>query len=123
MRMAAAVAVLDVAAVVLFVAIGRASHGHAGTVGGFVSTAWPFAAGLGLGWLACLRRPPASLRAGLVVCTSTVVVGMALRVLAGQGTAAAFVAVALGFLGAVMLGGRLLCGAGRRLWPFPARPG
>ena len=39
---------------------------------------------------------------------STVVVGMSLRVIAGQGTAVAFVGVALGFLGAIMLGWRLL---------------
>jgi hypothetical protein len=33
---------------------------------------------------------------------------MLLRVEFGQGTAVAFVAVALGFLGALMLGGRLI---------------
>lgn len=45
---------------------------------------------------------------GVLVCVSTVALGMALRVVSGQGTAVAFVLVALGFLGAVMLGWRLL---------------
>lgn len=37
----------------------------------------------------------------------TVAVGMVVRVLAGQGTALAFVVVALAFLGALMAGGRV----------------
>ena len=37
-------------------------------------------------------------------------------VIAGQGTAAAFIAVALGFLGALMLGARLLVRSLRRRW-------
>lgn len=101
-------AVVDVVAVVLFVAIGRASHHHAQTVGGFVSTAWPFAVGVGAGWIASLRSAPWRPRTGLVVCVTTVAVGMALRVLAGQGTAPAFILVALAFLGAVMVAGRAL---------------
>jgi hypothetical protein len=36
---------------------------------------------------------------------------MVLRVVAGQGTAVAFIIVALCFLGATMLGGRMLAGA------------
>ncbi len=44
---------------------------------------------------------------------ATVAVGMTLRVIAGQGTAVAFIAVALGFLGLFLLGWRLLVrGAG-----------
>jgi hypothetical protein len=39
---------------------------------------------------------------------------MALRVLAGQGTAAAFIGVAVGFLGALMLGGRAALAFGAR---------
>jgi hypothetical protein len=103
-----AAAAVDLVAVVLFVVIGRASHHHGETVGGFVSTAWPFAVGVAGGWLTVARRPPAAVLSGLVVCVVTVAVGMALRVVAGQGTAAAFIAVALCFLGAVMVGGRLL---------------
>ncbi|MST33908.1 DUF3054 family protein, partial [Acidimicrobiaceae bacterium USS-CC1] len=46
-----AAAVIDVVVVVAFVAIGRASHHHAESVGGFLGTFWPFAAGLVAGWL------------------------------------------------------------------------
>ncbi len=118
-----AAALVDVVAVVLFVVIGRASHDHAETAGGIATTAWPFAAGLGLGWglLALAGRlrgravTPSSLPAGAVVCATTVAVGMSLRIAAGQGSAPAFVGVATGFLGAVMLAGRLALGAaGRR---------
>jgi len=109
--------VLDVGMVLLFVAIGRASHHHAQTVGGFVSTAWPFSVGLAAGWLVAGRRSPASPRGGALVCVCTVAVGMVLRVIAGQGTAVAFIIVALVFLGATMVGGRVLLHAGGRLRP------
>jgi len=57
-----------------------------------------------------------SMGSGVTVCVSTVAVGMALRVVGGQGTAASFVAVAAAFLGACMLGWRAVAaGAGRRL--------
>jgi hypothetical protein len=73
------------------------------------STAWPFLAGLAAGWLAAaaLRLEPVSLGGGALACVLTVGVGMVLRVVAGQGTAAAFVVVALAFLGAAMVGWRL----------------
>lgn len=106
---------IDVLSLVLFVAIGRASHHDGETVAGFFSTVWPFAAGTAAGWLAIARRPAGSLLSGIVVCVATVAIGMALRVVAGQGTEAAFVAVALCFLGLFMVGGRAALVAGRRL--------
>jgi hypothetical protein len=101
-------AVIDLVIVVLFVGIGRSVHDHGVSVGGLTSTTWPFAAGLVIGWLVLFatRRTGATLRDGVAVCLATVSVGMVLRVLAGQGTAVAFVAVALAFLGAAMLGWR-----------------
>ena len=92
----------------LFVAIGRASHHHPETARGFFSTAWPFAVGVGVGWVVSSRWSLWLLRAGVIVCLATVAVGMALRVVAGQGTAWAFVLVALAFLGAVMGVGRVV---------------
>jgi hypothetical protein len=44
----------------------------------------------------------------MVAWLATVAVGMALRVAFGQGTAVAFIIVALGFLGLFLLGWRLL---------------
>lgn len=109
-KRAAAAAAVDVLAVVLFVVIGRASHDRGESPAGVLSTLWPFAVGLAAGWLLVrlARRPAGSLGSGAAVCVTTVAVGMVLRVVAGQGTAAAFVGVATGFLGAVMVGGRLV---------------
>jgi hypothetical protein len=103
---------IDIAAVLLFVGIGRAVHADAASLPGFASTAWPFASGLALGWLAllALKLPVEALVSGLVVALSTVVFGMTLRVVSGQGTALAFILVAVAFLGAEMLGWRLFAG-------------
>jgi hypothetical protein len=101
-------ALFDVCSVLVFVAIGRAAHHHGETAGGLASTAWPFLAGLALGWLVtrAWRRPAAIVPAGLGAWLGTVAFGMLLRVVAGQGTAAAFIAVALAFLGLFLLGWR-----------------
>jgi len=109
MRSAAWAAVADVCCVLLFVVIGRASHSKGETVAGVASTAWPFLAGLAVGWLAACawRRPTSILPSGAGAWLGTVAVGMAARVLAGQGTAFAFILVALAFLGLFLLGWRL----------------
>jgi hypothetical protein len=101
---------LDFVAVLLFVGIGRVAHAHGLSVGGMASTAWPFLSGLAVGWLGLtlVHRAPEALGSGALACGATVAVGMALRVVAGQGTALAFVLVALCFLGASMCGWRLV---------------
>lgn len=116
-RLRRAVPVVDVAAVLSFVAIGRTVHTRGGGIIGLASTAWPFLVGLALGWLAVTagRRDGTALVDGAVVVLGTVAVGMVLRVVTGPGTAVAFIAVALAYLGAVMVGGRLaVAGLGRR---------
>jgi len=110
--------ITDAVMVLIFVVIGRANHhasgGLAGLHGlaGIASTAWPFLAGLAIGWLVtrAWRRPGALVPTGVDVWISTVALGMVLRVVSGQGTAAAFVAVALVFLGLFLLGWRLIAG-------------
>jgi FtsH-binding integral membrane protein len=101
---------VDTCLVLAFVLIGRASHHDGGGLAGLVSTAWPFLTGLAAGEIVTRgwRRPAALLPTGVVVWLSTVAVGMILRVVAGQGTAAAFIAVALAFLGVGLLGWRLI---------------
>jgi hypothetical protein len=100
---------LDVVAVLLFVAIGRSSHHDGLSLAGMASTSWPFLAALVIGWSAGRAwRRPAGLAAGVAAWIGCVACGMALRVVAGQGTALAFIAVALGFLGLELLGWRLL---------------
>jgi FtsH-binding integral membrane protein len=103
-------AVLDAAVVLLFVAIGRSAHHHGLTIAGMARTSWPFLASAAAGWLLARgwRRPDARLGVGVVVWLSCVALGMVLRVVAGQGTAAAFIGVALVFLGIGLLGWRAL---------------
>jgi hypothetical protein len=100
---------LDCLCVLVFVIIGRASHTKGESLAGIASTAWPFLAGLGVGWVTVRgwREPFGLVTAGVGAWLGTVVVGMVLRVVAGQGTAVAFIGVALAFLGLFMLGWRL----------------
>jgi hypothetical protein len=116
MRPAAALA-LDAGSVLVFVAIGRAAHHHGDSLAGLASTSWPFLAGLAAGWLAgrAWRHPESIIPAGVSAWLGTVAVGMALRVVAGQGTALAFIGVALAFLGLFLLGWRLAARALPRL--------
>jgi FtsH-binding integral membrane protein len=103
-------ALLDVCCVLVFVIIGRASHHDGESIGGIASTSWPFLAGLAAGWLVARawRRPAALRPAGVAAWLGTVALGMVLRVVSGQGTAVAFIIVALAFLGLFLLGWRLL---------------
>lgn len=129
---------LDVVAVLLFVVIGRASHRHHEDLEGVASTAWPFLAGLGVSWALLAagraarrrqarapggRRSPLSAANGAALCASTVAVGMVLRVIAGQGTAPSFIAVAIAFLGACMVGGRAAANVLSRRLARPAGRG
>ena len=113
-RVPPAVAVgLDLCCVLAFVAIGRASHHDGESAAGLAAVAWPFLAGLAVGLLAtrAWRRPAAIVPAGLGAWLGTVVIGMLLRVVAGQGTALAFIGVALAFLGLFLLGWRAVAAA------------
>jgi Protein of unknown function (DUF3054) len=115
----AAVVGADFCCVLLFVVIGRASHHDGSSLPGLWDTFWPFATGTAIGLLVTRfwRRPGALLPTGVGVWLGTVVIGMILRVLAGQGTAFAFILVALAFVGLFQLGWRVVW---RRL--TPARP-
>jgi peptidoglycan/LPS O-acetylase OafA/YrhL len=121
MRSRVSAALLDACFVLAFVIIGRASHAKGETLAGITSTAWPFLAGLLSGWVVtrAWRRPLAVTPAGVGAWLGTVAIGMTLRVLAGQGTAFAFICVALAFLGLFLLGWRLTARALPRL---PSRP-
>ena len=101
---------IDVCCVLVFVVIGRASHTKGEALGGIASTAWPFLCGLAAGWAASRAwgRPLTIRPAGIAIWLCTVALGMILRVVSGQGTAVAFIVVALAFLGLFLLGWRLL---------------
>lgn len=104
---------VDVLLVLLFAGLGRRTH--ALDAAGLLSTAWPFLAGLLLGWLVWrVRRAPFAVRpTGLALWATTVAVGMGLRLLVGEGTAPSFVLVTLAVLGIFLLGPRVLLSAVR----------
>lgn len=110
-------AVADVVCVLVFVVIGRASHQEGDALLGIASTAWPFLGGLVVGWgvARAWRAPYAPAPAGVIVWLATLVGGMLLRVVSGQGTALAFIVVAVVFLGVFLLGWRVLAAAVRRV--------
>ena len=110
MRAAAGSLVLDICAVLAFVAIGRHTHHDGDGIAGLWHTAWPFLAGLALGLAAsrAWRRPLTLVPSGLGAWLGAAGAGMVIRVLAGQGTAAAFIVVALGFLALFLLGWRVV---------------
>jgi Protein of unknown function (DUF3054) len=107
----------DVACVVLFAAIGRASHDESDGLAALWTTAWPFLAGCALGWIGARawRAPLAMMPTGVAVWLSTVAAGMLLRATTGAGTAVTFVAVAAVVLALFIVGWRLLVAARRRV--------
>jgi hypothetical protein len=110
MRWTPAGLLLDVCSVLAFVAIGRHTHHDGDSLAGLWHTAWPFLAGLAIGLLAtrAWRRPLAIVPSGLGAWLGAAAAGMLIRVLAGQGTAAAFIVVALAFLALFLLGWRVV---------------
>ncbi len=110
----------DVLVVAAFTLIGRASHAEPLDPAGWWHTAWPFLAALGLGWVVvtlATRSWPTPPAHGVPVWITTVLGGMVLRALTGQGTATSFVVVATSFLGVTLLGWRLV------LWLLRRRAG
>jgi hypothetical protein len=100
---------LDVAAVLVFAAVGRHSHAESDAITGVLVTAWPFLTGLAVGWigfLAAHRRAPRTVFESVAVWVPTVAVGMLLRHLTGRGTPLSFVIVATVVLGIFLLGWR-----------------
>jgi len=101
--------VVDVAFVLVFAAVGRASHQEGNAVVGALTTAWSFLVGAVVGWMlvrALSHRWPLTVGTGISVTIATVVVGMLLRALTGQGTAPSFVAVATVALAVLLVGWR-----------------
>jgi hypothetical protein len=116
-RAAVVAFVVDVALVLVFAAIGRRSHAESGAVVGVLRTAWPFLAGLFLGWVVALgwrHTAPLRVRDGVPVWVLTVAGGMLLRAATGAGTAFSFVVVATVVLGVLLLGWRALAALARR---------
>jgi Protein of unknown function (DUF3054). len=101
---------LDTFSVVLFVAIGLRSHDQDGAFTAVMETAAPFLIGLATGWLVTRAwRRPEHLLSGLAIWPVTILVGMIVRNLAfDRGTATSFVVVATLFVGACLVGWRIV---------------
>lgn len=97
----------DLVLVLVFAAIGRASHGE--SLAGLPATAWPFLLGTCLAWVVVILRgwaPGSLVPTGLVVWLATVVIGMLTRAATGQGTHWSFMLVTLVVTGVLLLGAR-----------------
>ncbi len=108
-RVALGAALADAACVVLFAALGRASHDEGSAVGGTLEVAAPFLIGGAVGWAAARGwRAPTSLATGGAAWAGALIVGMLLRNLAwDRGTAPSFVIVTAIAPGVLLLGWRL----------------
>lgn len=113
-RRAVVALLIDAALVIVFAAIGRASH-EEGVLAGLWLTSWPFLAALAVSWAVCLawRAPLSPVRTGVPVWVVTVAGGMLLRAVSGQGVQLAFVIVAASVLLVMLVGWRLLASAVR----------
>ncbi|MDR2998338.1 MAG: DUF3054 domain-containing protein [Microbacterium sp.] len=112
--------VLDALLVLVFAAIGRASHSEDPT--GFLITAWPFLVALVVGYLLAFLLPgrprrPWGILWGVVAWVVTVAGGMLVRVLTGDTAAVPFIIVATITLGIFFLGWRGIAALVRRRRP------
>jgi hypothetical protein len=107
-RPAPAALIADLAAVVVFAALGRETHEHGVDPAGVLLTAAPFLAGAAIGWLLvrAWRRPLAVWPTGVVVWLCAVVLGLLLRGAAGGGLALPFQIVTFITLCAFLVGWR-----------------
>jgi hypothetical protein len=97
----------DVVAVIVFAAVGRASHAEPGDLLGLLGTMAPFVVGLVAAWASpVVRGGPAGLRAGAVVVLGTAVVGLLLRYAFTGGLPLSFAVVATLSLTALLIGWR-----------------
>lgn len=104
-------AVIDVVAIVLFVAIGRKNHHEDGSViGGTLKIAAPFLIALAVGWVAARAwRAPMATGTGFIVWPVTVVLGLLLRrTVFDRGIALPFIIVASAFTLLFLVGWRFL---------------
>jgi uncharacterized membrane protein YbjE (DUF340 family) len=103
-------AALDIAVILVFVAIGRRNHDEGSGFGEVLRIAAPFLIGLATGWIVARAwRRPFELVTGCTIWVVTVALGMVLRkTLFDRGTAVSFIIVASVFTGALLLGWRLV---------------
>ena len=103
-------AALDIAVIVVFVAIGRRNHDEGSAMGEVFRIAAPFLIGLAAGWIVARAwRRPFDVATGCTIWIVTIAVGMVLRrTMFDRGTAVSFVIVASVFTGVFLIGWRLV---------------
>ena len=101
---------VDLAAVLVFVAVGRRSHDEASSITGYLLTASPFLLGVAASWVAlAVARPDGWLVPAVVTWIVTVAIGVLLRRFAfGDGAPTSFVVVTTIVLALLIVGGRAL---------------
>jgi hypothetical protein len=109
-RRLAVAAGLDAATIVLFASIGVRNHEIDSGFGDVATIAAPFLIGSAVGWVAARAwEQPFAWRTGAIVWVATIVGGMLLRNLVfDRGTATSFIVVATLFIGACLVGWRLV---------------
>lgn len=109
-RRAAVAGVADVAAIVVFVAIGRRNHDERTAVDGIATVAAPFLIALVVGWIVARAwARPMQVESAFIIWPVTVALGMVLRnVVFDRGTALPFIIVATAVTGVFLVGWRLL---------------
>ena len=103
-------AIVDVVAVVVFVAIGRRNHDEGTALSGVLGVAAPFLIALGISWIGLRTwNEPFARRSWVATWIITVFVGLLLRRLVfDRGIATSFIIVATITLGVLLSLGRLL---------------
>ena len=103
-------AIVDVVAVVVFVAVGRRNHDEGTALSGVLGVAAPFLIALGISWIGLRTwREPFNRASFIATWVITVFVGLLLRrVVFDRGIATAFIIVATITLGVLLGLGRLL---------------
>lgn len=109
-------AVCDIVLILAFVVIGRGSHDETSGLTGVLATAWPFIAGAAIGWVVmrAWRAPRRVAWTGVGIWLATVVCGLLLRVLSGQGIQPSFMIVTAIVLGIFLLGWRAIAALATR---------
>lgn len=112
-RTALTAVALDVAAVFVFVLLGRRTHDSGTTVAALLGTAAPFLVALAVGWavVLALRLAPLDVLTGVILWAITAVGGLVLRrTVWARGTAPSFIVVTLVAIGLLFVGWRSILG-------------